>query len=185
MSPEQARGLPVDKRTDIWAFGCIVFEMLSGHRPFEGKTLADTVARILGARTGLERVAAHHAGERPAARASMPHEGPARRMRDIGDAVQDLDESEASVPSVHTTEPRVAGCFTRWLWLAATSVLVVVSIAATWFLGSSSSAPTPARQVMQVDVDLGPDVSMGTGHAGPAVVISPKSIAWSSSPTAA
>ncbi|MFN2446014.1 MAG: serine/threonine-protein kinase [Vicinamibacterales bacterium] len=47
MSPEQARGLPVDKRTDIWAFGCVLFEMLCGGRPFPGETVSDTIATIL------------------------------------------------------------------------------------------------------------------------------------------
>jgi len=47
MSPEQARGRPVDKRTDIWAFGCVLFEMLSARRPFAGDTLSDTIAGIL------------------------------------------------------------------------------------------------------------------------------------------
>jgi serine/threonine protein kinase len=47
MSPEQARGLPVDKRTDIWAFGCVLFEMLTGRRPFTGKTIPDVVSAVL------------------------------------------------------------------------------------------------------------------------------------------
>ena len=47
MSPEQARGKPVDRRTDIWAFGCVLFEMLSGKKAFEGELLSDTIASIL------------------------------------------------------------------------------------------------------------------------------------------
>ena len=47
MSPEQARGKPVDKRTDIWAFGCVLFEMLSGTRPFAGETASDVIAAVL------------------------------------------------------------------------------------------------------------------------------------------
>ena len=47
MSPEQARGKPVDKRTDVWAFGCVLFEMLTGKRAFEGETVSDTLAALL------------------------------------------------------------------------------------------------------------------------------------------
>ena len=57
MSPEQARGREVDKRTDIWAFGCILYELLTSRSPFQGQTLADTVAAV------LERTAARRAVE--------------------------------------------------------------------------------------------------------------------------
>ena len=47
MSPEQARGKPVDKRSDVWAFGCVLFEMLTGRRAFEGEDISDTLANVL------------------------------------------------------------------------------------------------------------------------------------------
>jgi serine/threonine protein kinase len=47
MSPEQARGKAVDKRTDIWAFGCVLYEMLTGRRAFEGEDASDTMAAVL------------------------------------------------------------------------------------------------------------------------------------------
>ena len=47
MPPEQAKGKPVDKRADLWSFGCVLFEMLAGHRPFEGETISDVLARII------------------------------------------------------------------------------------------------------------------------------------------
>ena len=47
MSPEQARGQEVDKRTDIWAFGCVLFAMLTGRTPFDGDTLSDVIAATL------------------------------------------------------------------------------------------------------------------------------------------
>jgi serine/threonine protein kinase len=47
MSPEQAKGKPVDKRTDVWAFACVLYEMLTGRRAFEGEDVSDTIAAVL------------------------------------------------------------------------------------------------------------------------------------------
>ena len=56
MAPEQARGKAVDKRADIWAFGALLFEMITGQRPFEGETVSDTLAAVLTRDVDLARL---------------------------------------------------------------------------------------------------------------------------------
>jgi len=97
MSPEQARGLAVDKRADIWAFGCILFEMLAGAHPFGAKTISDTIAAILDREPDWSKLP----GDTPAAIAHLVRRCLAKtvqaRLRDIGDA-QFTDDGHASVP---------------------------------------------------------------------------------------
>jgi len=83
MSPEQARGSPVDKRADIWAFGVVLYEMLTGQRLFQGETASDTIAAVLTKAPDWDRV--------PAATRSLLgrclEKDPRKRLRDIGDAM--------------------------------------------------------------------------------------------------
>ena len=58
MSPEQVRGKDVDKRTDVWAFGCVLYEMLRGRSPFDRETLADTLSAVLEAEPRFDRLPA-------------------------------------------------------------------------------------------------------------------------------
>ena len=64
MSPEQARGQPVDKRTDIWAFGCVLYEMLTGRVAFARETISDTIAAILEREADWSALPADHAAGR-------------------------------------------------------------------------------------------------------------------------
>jgi serine/threonine protein kinase/Tol biopolymer transport system component len=81
MSPEQAKGKPVDKRTDIWAFGVVLYEMLTGKRLFQGETMSDTLAAVLKEEPEWDRVPAKVV---PLLRHCLEKD-PKRRLRDIGD----------------------------------------------------------------------------------------------------
>jgi Tol biopolymer transport system component len=86
MSPEQARGQQVDKRTDIWAFGCLLYEMLSGRRAFPGETIADTIAAVLDREPDWTAVPAAIAPDVHALLRRCLQKDPRRRLHDIADA---------------------------------------------------------------------------------------------------
>jgi serine/threonine-protein kinase len=96
MSPEQARGKPVDERTDIWAFGCVLYEMLTGRRPFEGgDSTSDEIAAIL-TREPVWTAVPHEYPEsvRRLLRRCLQKDN-TRRLRDAGDAKLEIDEADA------------------------------------------------------------------------------------------
>ena len=93
MSPEQARGKPLDKRTDVWSFGCVLYEMLTGRPAFASDTLSDTMAAILGQEPDWTRLPSPTPpGVRRLLRRCLEKDAK-RRLRDIGDARVELDEA--------------------------------------------------------------------------------------------
>src|SRR5688572_20729635 len=101
MSPEQARGKPLDKRADIWAFGCVLYEMLAGRPAFAGATMSDTLVAILEREPDWSALpAAIPTSVRRLIRRCL-YKDPTGRMRDIGDARIDL--SEALAPPAEAT----------------------------------------------------------------------------------
>ena len=99
MSPEQARGKPVDKRADIWAFGVVLFEMLAGQRLFDGETVSDVLAAVLAREIDWSRLPAETP---PAVRHVLERcleRDPRQRLRDIADARHDLEGPGAAAAS--------------------------------------------------------------------------------------
>jgi serine/threonine-protein kinase len=157
MAPEQARGKIVDKRADIWAFGVVLYEMLTGRRLFDGETISDTLAGVLTKEPDCERVP-------PKVRQllrSCLEKDPKRRLRDIGDACQLLQDAPEQVH---------ASARLPWVMVAALSVIVITLGTALWrSVRPVEATPQPA---VRLDLDLGPDVSLGAS-TGPAVILSP------------
>jgi Tol biopolymer transport system component len=156
MSPEQARGLPVDKRTDIWAFGCVLYEMLSGRRPFEGATITDTFARILehepdwSALPGETPVPIRRLIER------CQRKDPRKRLRDIADALIEIDDGGKAVDVIPPAGAALAPRRTReWLaWVVAATL--AVGSGGMALLNRRAAQPAPTEPVeFQIDPPAG------------------------------
>ena len=92
MSPEQARGKVVDRRTDIWAFGCVLYEMLSGLPAFPGETLADTLAGIIGREPDWAALPAGTPSDVRRLLKRCLEKSPSRRLRDAADVRIEIDD---------------------------------------------------------------------------------------------
>ena len=126
MSPDQARGKEVNKRTDIWAFGCLLYELLSGQRTFAGATASDTSAAILGQEVdweGLPR--ATPVRIRQLLRRCLQKDV-RRRLRDMGDARIEIEEVLSSPPSETLVPEMAAGAVAKRgrLWVTRGGALL-------------------------------------------------------------
>ncbi len=95
MSPEQARGRPLDRRTDIWSFGCVLFECLTGSGPFAGETTTDVIAKIMEREPDFRALPARTPPRIRDLLQRCLEKQAKRRLRDIGDALLELDQALA------------------------------------------------------------------------------------------
>ena len=162
MSPEQARGKPVDRRADIWAFGCVVFEMLAGRRPFaEEDTVSDTLAGIL---KGQPSWNALPEDTPPSIRALLERclrKDPRQRLSHIAEARIAIEEHRAGPAPAAVPPPRQSVSTARtllWPLLTLASALTAIALAVTLFW-TRAADPLPAR----FDIDAPPGAIPMTG----------------------
>ncbi len=155
MSPEQARGVNVDRRTDIWAFGVIMFELLTGKRLFDGETTSDTLAAVLRAEPEWNLLPVAEAPGLCRLVERCLERNPQQRLRDIGEArifLQDGSGSGSHLSFSHLAPPNVAADVVRGrapalLLLGVTAACLLVGLLVGWkVLGRS--APPPVLHTM-------------------------------------
>jgi Tol biopolymer transport system component len=137
MSPEQARGAQVDKRADIWAFGCVLFEMLSGRTAFGADTVPDTVVRVLTLEPDLQALPRRTPSALVSLLKRCLQKDPSRRLRDIADARLQIDEIASRTPAADSDRPRLR---------AVTLVSLVAVLAVVAAIGAMMLRQPPVDQ---------------------------------------
>ena len=148
MAPEQARGAKVDRRADIWSFGVVLYEMVTGRRLFSGATVGDVLAAVLREQIAWE-------GVPPRCVRLLQRcleRDPKQRLRDIGDWRLLVDEAAPAGIATSSPPPRRTG----WGWPVATAVLLLATMGLGWTAWQVSKGSQ--RPLIRVDVDLGPDL---------------------------
>ena len=170
MSPEQARGQPVDKRTDIWAFGCVLFEMLSGQRVFDGATVTDTLAAVLEREPDWSALPPNTPASVRRLLERCLQKDPRKRLHDIADARIELDDVDrlGGVTDVRLTAPPRHRTRERLGWIVATVLGVAFFAMALLYLRDARSIQTDLVEFSIAPVGL----SRYTGTA-PEFAISP------------
>jgi Tol biopolymer transport system component len=155
MAPEQAKGKAVDRRADIWAFGVVLFEMLSGERPFKGDDVSDVLAAVLRQEVDWKALPANTP---PNVRRVLERclvRDPKQRLRDIGDVWLGMDGPDAAIPVAPMAAPPArTSLLTRALPWAVTALIAAAS--AAWI---AFHQPTPDPRVVTRSMQLNKDIS--------------------------
>ena len=166
MAPEQARGQPVDRRADIWAFGCVLFEMLTGERPFRGRDVAETMARVL---------------ERDPDWSLLPTTAPRRvqrlvrrcltrdlrtRLQHVGDARIEIEElgDDRSEEGPTARDPRP---FSRRAGLLLATIALALAVAAGFWWPRGSATSSEAARPAGFSIELSPQAPLALGQNVP------------------
>ena len=164
MSPEQASAKPVDKRADIWSFGVVLWEMLTGRQLFSGETISHTLADVLRAEIDVRKLPAGTPQLiRDLVRRCLDRDTKTR-LRDIGEARIAIQKYLAN--PVDDAAPTPPTATTRRTWLPWAIAGIAIAVGGWW----PSSSPVE-QPLMRLDLDLGADAKFAQGR--PSLALSP------------
>ena len=182
MSPEQARGQSVDKRTDIWAFGCVLYEMLTGRAAFAGATISDVMVAILERKPDWSLVPPSTDPTTARLLRRCLTKDLKRRWRDIGEASAAIDEAisspvesdDAAAPD-RLDRPMSSNVKSRWWRVAAAALLVLVAAVTIWSWSTKRDASSvqtvirttvtlPTNQLLDAQQSTSPLAMSADGH---------------------
>ncbi len=142
MAPEQARGKVADKRADIWAFGVVLYELITGKRLFEGETISDVLASVLKHEPDLSAVPV----KVRRLIAKCLEKEPKKRLRDVGDWEQLLTVAEPSQGGVPASQSKL-----KWRWAAVAASVILLAAVPVWM---RSREPDAASRILQYTIPL-------------------------------
>jgi eukaryotic-like serine/threonine-protein kinase len=164
MSPEQAKGLPVDKRADIWSFGVVLWEMLTGLRMFEGDSVTETLAGVLKNPVDLDALPAETPGAIRRLLRRCLERNPKDRLRDIGEARLALAEAIVAPAEERASAPTIAGGVeNRWARALPWAVVVAALAVAAWALARTPRADGSARAAGTASATTHVELSLPSG----------------------
>jgi Tol biopolymer transport system component len=169
MAPEQAKGRAADKRCDVWAFGCVLFEMLTGKRAFEGDDVSDTLASVLKSEPNWEALPTSTPTPIRRLLRRCLHKDRKHRLADIGDARLDLEEAVAFPEPVSTAVGMRRATSTMWRWAAL--AIVGALIAGGFIAWSLTRGSRESRAITRFSTDLTPADRLGAAQGRPQPVV--------------
>lgn len=161
MSPEQARGKVVDKRSDIWSFGCVLFECLTGKRLFQGEDTTETLASIIKGEPNWSSLPRRTPTSVELLLRKCLAKSRKARLRDIGDAIVDLDPSLSAVDDRDLIPGSIDGSSIRWgqakrFWaIGGLVATLVLGIPIGWFLGTQKDSNQQTETIQRLSIETG------------------------------
>ncbi len=169
MSPEQARGRPLDKRSDIFSFGCVLYECLTGRQAFRGETVSDTLASILKSEPDWEALPAGAPGRVRALLRRCLQKEPKRRLHDLADARLEIEDALGEPPEGPPAPAAPPAGRSAVLWGIAGALAGAALVAAVWLL--KRPAPQPASPPLRAALPAAASDTLWTSTSS--IAISP------------